>query len=240
MEPPDPSPYDALLARHLVTLPEARLYVGEALREAPWAGIEAAFGQLLEDVAPESILAVYDDSLFGRGRKGFVVTDRHLLVRYDGPGQIVPLGRIEKATVRDERLHVHYEAEGLALRVDVRVDEPAARDAVRAWLAALARANRPHFRARRAEQQQAREAAREEAQRQAEAREAAAWAEQQVQADAPRRLSAHQALARLEQMVERKRLRAPERARLLALAARVQEAEARETGKRRRRKSDGS
>lgn len=61
------SPYDALLAKHLTSVPEARLFVGDDLSLVNWAGVEAAFGALLKRLPRESILAVYDDSLFGRG-----------------------------------------------------------------------------------------------------------------------------------------------------------------------------
>ena len=137
--------YDALVAAHLTSVPEARLYVGDDLRRVHWAGVEAVFGALLAQLGRESILAVYDDSRFGRGRKGFVVTDEHLVyVQTDTQG-VVRLADVRKASTipagEGVRLQVVRHGEGTQT-VDVRVDEWDAIRAVHMWLRSVAAFNR--------------------------------------------------------------------------------------------------
>lgn len=203
MEDSDRSPYDVLLARHLVSVPSARLYVGDDLKLANWNGIEEAFGELLVLVPNESILAVYDDSLFGRGTKGFVVTDHHLAVVCVGK-HLVPLADITKLKSSGVWLKVSANGLRLSKEIGLRVDEPPAHATVRAWLHAVVEHNRP-----RREREAVLEA---------------------LGAD---RMTGRQALKRLENLIERKRLGIEERAWLIALAEQAQAMEDKRTGKKR-------
>lgn len=142
MEDPDRSPYDVLLARYLHTVLHARLYVGDDLRTANLRGFEAAFGALLRRVPEETLLAAYDDSAFGRGRKGFVVTDRHLhIVQPDVQGSL-PLEHVASARYTFPVIAVGHTYPGLPPFVKLRVDEPDAASQVQSWLFAVAAFNR--------------------------------------------------------------------------------------------------
>lgn len=197
------SPYDALLAKHLTSVPEARLFVGDDLSRVHWNGVEEAFGERLVLVPHESILAVYDDSLFGRGTKGFVVTDRHLALVASGK-HLVPLADVTAVKSNGTRLAVTVAGTRLSKDLGFRVDEPPAHATVQAWLNAVVKYNRPaHLEAERL---------------------AALGAD---------RLTGRQALKRLEKLIERKRLGIDERAWLLRLAEQAQALEDKRTGKKR-------
>lgn len=199
------SPYDALLAKHLTSVPEARLFVGDDLSRVHWNGVEEAFGERLVLVPHESILAVYDDSLFGRGTKGFVVTDRHLVLVASGK-HLVPLADVTAVKSNGTRLAVTVAGTRLSKDLGFRVDEPPAHATVQAWLNAVVKYNRPaHLEAERL---------------------AALGAD---------RLTERQALKRLEKLIERKRLGIDERAWLLRLAEQAQALEAARTGKGKKR-----
>lgn len=222
------SPYDALLARHLVSVLSARLFVGDDLKSANWNGIEEAFGELLVLVPHESILAVYDDSLFGRGAKGFVVTDRHLAVVTAGnhrvstaPGNHL-VALVDIAAVKSSRDWLILTVSDLNVTkpIGVRVDEPLAHATVLAWMRAVVERNAPRFQ----------QAERERAQKQQEAAKQRR-AQQIEEAEEDRKLSARKALRRLEKLIERKRLGIDERAWLIRLAEQAQALEEARAGK---------
>ena len=221
--PPSPSPYDPLLARYLVIVPDARLFVGAHLALANWAGIEIAFGDLLALVPKESILAVYDDSAFGRGRKGFVVTDEHLLVVQGGKQHLLPLADLDRFEAGTLEFRLYCDATGAGPTVALHVDEAQAYQAVDRWLLAVKLHNEPRLRALKAQRRQAEQEARR-------------WERAQAKdlVEEKRKLPARQALKRLERLIERKRLGVEERAWLIALAEKAQALEAARLGKKRR------
>lgn len=141
MEPPE-SPYDALLARHLRTIPAARLYVGDDLRGAHWPGIDRRFGPALEAYPDESILAFYDDSAFGFGSQGFIVTDRRVVYMQEGSHGQFALCDVRQVSGVPNGLGVRISPQGRDITLVLRVDEWEARSAVERWLAAVASFNR--------------------------------------------------------------------------------------------------
>lgn len=135
--------FDRVLAVHLRSVSSCRLFVGDDLDDVNWSGIDATFGALLAEHPDASILAVYDDSVFGRGRYGFVVTDRHVhYVQRDGSG-VFALADVLRAAGQSGGLRVVLGAGGRRTsEMDLWVDEHDAQDMVRRWLGAVATANR--------------------------------------------------------------------------------------------------
>ena len=185
-EPDARAPYDALLAKHLHSVPEARLYVGDDLREVNWSGVERVFGERLAALAPESILAVYDDSAMGRGTRGFVVTDGHVVYVQKASQGTLALAEVRRVEGISDGVRVTAGPDGRSTETaELRVDEWRALWAVQAWLHSVVSFNRAE------------------------------------RSGTSRTVTAEQALSRLEHLVQAKRLTHEHRARLLALAARL-------------------
>lgn len=143
--------YDDLVAAHLRTIPSARLWVGDGLAQANWDGLNETFGPLLAPHPDEAILAVYDDSAFGRGRAGFVLTDAALyvvrrspLINTDAVARLADVRRM-RVLMHTVALYVSADATLPALQqtaIALHIDEPDARAVVRAFLDAVVRRNR--------------------------------------------------------------------------------------------------
>ena len=135
--------FDGVLAKHLRSCPTCRLFVGDDLSRVNWAGVEAVFGPLLAAVPDETIVAVYDDSAFGRGRAGFVVTDRHVrYVQRSGTGAFA-LEDVVRADTGVDSVRVLLGISGKrTTALELRVDEFDAQQAVATWLSAVASLNR--------------------------------------------------------------------------------------------------
>lgn len=142
-EPDASAPYDALLAKHLHSVPEARLYVGDDLRQVTWSGVERVFGERLAALAPESILAVYDDSAMGRGTRGFVVTDGHVVYVQKASQGTLALAEVRRVVGIPDGVRVTAGPDGRSTgNIDLRVDEWRALWAVQAWLSSVVSFNR--------------------------------------------------------------------------------------------------
>lgn len=139
----DANRFDRILVRHLTSQPHCRLFVGEDLARVNWAGVEDAFGPLLALHPEATILAVYDDSAFGRGRYGFVVTDRHLhYVQRKRSGEVALDTVRRQEAIRDGvRVTIGLHGQRTS-HVDLRIDEWDALSAVQRWLRALVSVNR--------------------------------------------------------------------------------------------------
>lgn len=135
--------YDGLLARNLRSQPHCRLFVGADLVRAHWPGVTEGFGALLAPHPDASILAVYDDSPFGRGRFGFVVTERHIHYVQRKTSGSIALDTVRRVSGISHGVRVTIGVGGQrTTHVDLRVDEWDARQAVQTWLEAIVAANR--------------------------------------------------------------------------------------------------
>lgn len=139
----DASPYDALLAKHLTSVPSARLFVGDDLAQVNWAGVEMAFGLPLNDLPSASLLAFYDDSAFGRGRRGFLVADDAVVyVQRDRVGRFA-LAEVQGVLAVPDALTLQLrDAHGHDTFVTLRLADFYARSSVERWLRAVASFNR--------------------------------------------------------------------------------------------------
>lgn len=135
--------FDRVLARHLRSEPGCRLFVGDDLASVNWNGLDAVFGPEMRHHPDTSILAVYDDSAFGRGRYGFIVTDRHVhYVQRDG-ASVFAIADVMGVGGRADGVRVVLGVGGKRTTyVDLHVDELEARLSVSRWLGAVARFNR--------------------------------------------------------------------------------------------------
>lgn len=132
-------PFVRLAARHLVDLPDNRLYVRRDLPTRADRGAATMFGPLLE--ADEAVIGLYDDTVWGSGKNGILFTDRRLLYcNLMGSPTAVPYARIRTVTETSDALVIEDTA-GVSHRMDFVETGGKARPVVVAFLGAVATHN---------------------------------------------------------------------------------------------------